>query len=391
MKKILLLFAFAMCFFMLSNAQVPYEVISKSSLNVRSYNSTDATILGSLPNGTIVDVYNINGSWAKIKYKGKYAYVNAKYLKKHNVSTSVNNVQEHTIKTTTSSTTSSKEDNGKKSSKKINLDKYASYDVKWLAYVILALSVILRGIRSSRKDEYKPLSQGGYVINLVIFSLTCILELIYFIRMGDNGIWFCMPDEVEWFWAIIGFIVLGFVAYNQISCFFDVINDLRYEADDFDIRLGIYSWIIAVIAIIIVGIGEWEEYLKWIFIVLGICQLIQVILIIVNVTVFGGLFYAIVAPLVYLIGSMATLWLVVQFVALLLMILIVLFFASALLSGKGSSSSSSGGSDRGELTDEYGHHISGDYSSYDSSVFYGDDGKTYYKEPSGDRWKDGRW
>ncbi len=62
-----------------------YEVTT-NSLNVRSATSANSSILGKLTKGTKIDVINISNNWAKIKYKNKYAYVNATYLKEIKIS-----------------------------------------------------------------------------------------------------------------------------------------------------------------------------------------------------------------------------------------------------------------------------------------------------------------
>lgn len=91
--------------------------------------------------------------------------------------------------------------------------------------------------------------------------------------MGSDMIWFCTPDNVGWIGAIVGFITFGLIVYNQLLCFLDTMQDLRYNTGDFDMRIGIYSWPIAIIAGIIANIAGWEDGNMWILIVLGICQL----------------------------------------------------------------------------------------------------------------------
>jgi len=51
-----------------------------SSLNVRSYASTNAPIIGKLRRGDTIKVYSINNGFAKIEYKGKTGYVSERYI-----------------------------------------------------------------------------------------------------------------------------------------------------------------------------------------------------------------------------------------------------------------------------------------------------------------------
>lgn len=55
-------------------------VVNTGSLNVRSEASSESTKLGVLTKDTIVEIIEISGEWAKIKYDGQVGYVMAEYL-----------------------------------------------------------------------------------------------------------------------------------------------------------------------------------------------------------------------------------------------------------------------------------------------------------------------
>uniref|UniRef100_UPI00403F3482 N-acetylmuramoyl-L-alanine amidase n=1 Tax=Anoxybacillus sp. FSL W8-1294 TaxID=2954655 RepID=UPI00403F3482 len=59
--------------------------VTTSSLNVRQTPSATGTLVGTLKRGQVVDVYDINGYWAKIAYNGQFAYVHKTYLKLRNM------------------------------------------------------------------------------------------------------------------------------------------------------------------------------------------------------------------------------------------------------------------------------------------------------------------
>lgn len=59
-----------------------YRVIAKSGLNYRAEASTSGRKLGTLPNGTEVEVLDASGSWYKITVNGTEAYASGKYLEK---------------------------------------------------------------------------------------------------------------------------------------------------------------------------------------------------------------------------------------------------------------------------------------------------------------------
>ena len=66
-----------------------YVKTNGTNLTVRSAASTSSSKLGSLSNGTKVDVYSISNNWASIRFNGRTAYVCATYLSKVAPSTSV--------------------------------------------------------------------------------------------------------------------------------------------------------------------------------------------------------------------------------------------------------------------------------------------------------------
>lgn len=91
-----------------SPAQIYYEVVAPSNLNVRSAANSNATIIGFLNNGDIVPVYDIVGSWGKIPYDSKIGYVSMSYLKQTlNAQKKSSSSANQTTSAATSSSTSS--------------------------------------------------------------------------------------------------------------------------------------------------------------------------------------------------------------------------------------------------------------------------------------------
>lgn len=62
-------------------AQNIYEVSVSSTLNVRILPNAESKKIGTLANGTLVEVISINDKWANIVYANTNAYVVSKYLK----------------------------------------------------------------------------------------------------------------------------------------------------------------------------------------------------------------------------------------------------------------------------------------------------------------------
>ncbi|MCG3084499.1 N-acetylmuramoyl-L-alanine amidase [Anoxybacillus sp. LAT_35] len=61
-------------------------IVTASLLNVRQSPSTTSAVVGKLSKGQVVNVYDINGYWAKIAYNDQFAYVYKVYLKLQNIS-----------------------------------------------------------------------------------------------------------------------------------------------------------------------------------------------------------------------------------------------------------------------------------------------------------------
>ena len=61
-------------------AQSNYKVTSNSPLNVRETASSEANILGTLSSGSLIEVISIKKSWAKVKYREGYGFVQTQYI-----------------------------------------------------------------------------------------------------------------------------------------------------------------------------------------------------------------------------------------------------------------------------------------------------------------------
>lgn len=384
MKKLLLFFVALFCL-AFANAQERYEVTSKSDLNIRSSASASSTVLGTVQSGSKVDVYEVYGEWAKIKHNGRFAYVSSKYLKKCSVEASSQNQNKK------------REKNSFLSKFDDFVGQYATHDIGWMIFVIFGLSVVLAIVREVHRNESRYLRSGKYIFHLVAFVIICVAEIVYFLKMGSETTWFCMPSEVGWIGAIVGFLAFGWAVYNQVMWFLDILLDIRYNAGNFDTRIGLYSWPIAIVVGGIVSLFKWEGALEWVVIILGVCQLIQIVLIIVGVSSRGGFLYSLLVSAIYLIGAVSTLFLFLYFLALVIIVVIIGFFIMAFLRGGSRSSSSSesssessssseddSGTKRGYLedTDRFGR-ISGEFNG---CTFYADGGDIYDDQGNGS-WK----
>lgn len=65
------------------------EMITSDNLNLRQAKSTNSNIILTIPKGHIVTVYNKIGSWSYVSYNGKYGYVANSYLKENGITLNI--------------------------------------------------------------------------------------------------------------------------------------------------------------------------------------------------------------------------------------------------------------------------------------------------------------
>lgn len=313
MKKFLLI-VFLLCATFLANAQTQYTVSTKSILNVRCEASTDGYVIGSLQNGATIEVYEINNNWARINYRGRTAYVSAQYLKQK---------QAEPTKKTTITTPKTNHNNFSLRDFSFNtfdIDLYATWNVRWMVFVILALSCVLWFLRDYGDDIF---FRAIHVIKGLLFLTLSIFEIVYFVLMGSEALWFCQPDSVGWIWTIIDFFIFGFVACNQAEYLSTILSNSE-GCGSISIYWGIFSWIGFVIATIICALKSWDSYFQIAFAVFVICQLIQVFIIFKGVTAREGIARSIWCSIIYLIGSLASVLTLVYFTSLFIIVIIAL-------------------------------------------------------------------
>jgi hypothetical protein len=149
-----------------------------------------------------------------------------------------------------------------------------------------------------------------------------------------------MPDEVGWVWTVINFIAFSFVVFNQIKCFLNTLEDIKDNSyAHFSWNWGLYSWPIAIIATFALG----YFYPSGIIIIVPLFllfQLIQIAIIFKNIIPDGGWGNALLGTIVYLLGSVATVALLANFLELLVIVLVGALVLSIFASGSSSSTPS---------------------------------------------------
>jgi hypothetical protein len=364
MKKILsiILILLAGISIIADEQQITEELyqVTAETLNVRQKPNKHSEIKGKLQKGDIVNVTKIQNGWAEIWYKCYNAYVNEKFITPY-TPPQIEPEKEETHSWVPRFTLGD-----------IDVNKYANGKGKWLIYLILGLAVTMFGAKDSEEQE-------GL---LGIFVITCPIILYYLLRLGKHAHWFCMPNQVGWLWAIVGFVALGFVTLALTIAYSKAMRYIRETAGDFSLAIGWKSWIYCSIPAVIASIFEWETWCFWLAIILGICQIIQIIRIFQGVIPEKGIIAAIAIIILYFLGLITITALMLQFVSLLIVVLLIGGFIY------GAATTSIGGSSSRNPSENIPTYPKEGYIDVDGKRIYGrfNTDSTFENDLTGDRY-----
>lgn len=366
MKQCIFLLLFCILPFMVGLANTAdtstpgvYKVTASSSLRVRQAPNTHGAIIGQKMSGEKIEVIRVNNGWAQISYNGQEGYVSAQYIEYlsplSHKNTSAQWNWESLLKGSGDRETGT-----------------------MLLIGILVLSTITFFIRRSQDDQAIDNQNFGYYTYIGLLFITYFLEFGYQFVMGKDSIWFCTPNSVGWVWTIINFIIFGVVVYNQIMCLFLALESILWNGNScLSWRWGYFYGIgICGIACIICGFF-YHPAIPFALGAMAICQLVQLGIVVKEVGSEGGFSSTILCILMYIIGTVATLIILVQFLALLIIVLIGWLLLSAFANGS-STKSSNDGLKRVTLSD--GTELTQD-SPY-SDVGYHDNNGGHYRQNS---------
>lgn len=291
-----------------------YEVSVSSSLRVRQTPDTKGQIIDQKMSGEKINVLDFSDGWARIECGGGDGYVSVQYIRYLSAAPEASNV----------------------SGIWYDLSDWGEDSGKILLWIILGLSVITVIIRLT--GGRKPIENENvvYYFYLILLFGIFLLEFLYQGVMGADSIWFCKPNRVGWLWTIVDFILFGAVVYNQIKCLVHSLHSVaRNGYSDLDLDWGYYSIGIGGILGIVCFIF-FTPALPFVLGAIGICQLIQIGLIIKEVGSSGGFFSTLCCVLLYVIGVAATLLILVQFLVLLMVVLVGYVILLAIANGSSS-------------------------------------------------------
>lgn len=294
MKRLFLLVPALCCWLAVFAASEAYRVTAQS-LNVRSAPSEKATVLSAVSQGEILQVEEFAGDgWARISWLGTDAYVSAAYIEKCD------------------SAASSKV--GRSGAPLWDFPGGYVPDVprRWLVNIVLLLSVLLRMV-------VKPTSTGHPVkwwLGALLFILLCGCEIYSVLMLGGDCVWFCLPDEVGFFWMIVNFFLFGLVILNQLLCYCAVLVAMSNERIEAPVywNWGLLSWPVVIAANLVLG-PAWAFFILCAFVLFQIGFIVRVIWQFART---GNLPIGLLAVFCYLLGALAILGLAVLYLPLLI-------------------------------------------------------------------------
>lgn len=300
------LLVFAVCFSFAAN----YRVNVTSTLNLRAEPSAEGEILCKIQNGEIVDGPDaLETEWVNVNYNGQNGYLMAKYLSPAT---------------------------GEESRPMLSQERRPWYYLldwegegyRWMAYVILAMSLImwfeLKFIRRLTLDfttsDGNP--QSFRWVNLGLLLAFAAVSIIYVYLMGNNAMWFIF-DVRPWYFVVLNFIIFVYVFINLVTFFVRTVDDMVAPVR-VSLKFGIIMWMLGVIVYVVCHLIASETRnsidMQTLFIVVGVCQAVQAIILFVKACEAGYILQGLLAIVAYAVGSVA---IVVLLAPMMLMVLVM--------------------------------------------------------------------
>lgn len=295
-----------------------YKVNVTSTLNLRSEPSSNSEILLKLKNGDIVNCsINLNShkgsDWVCVDYQGTTGYLKVQYL-------------------TPVETSAPKENTSIRIKQWYELLDWKGDGYRWMTYLVGGLALLMwfecKFIRHLTLNiQIENYDKKWAWINGILLTIASCSILFYVIQMGSNSLWFVMPSIVNsWWYVILNFIFFIYVLINLLAFFLMTINDIAATTyTSVNLKVGLYAWIAGIIALVICGIGSYDP--TWIYLLIGIFQIIQVCIIMFQLASKKHFFTALAASLLYILGSVSIVILAscLVFVLVILAIIAVIF------------------------------------------------------------------
>ena len=287
-----------------------YRVNVTSTLNLRAEPSAQSEILCKIQGGNIIEAPDtLETEWVNVVYNGQNGYLMAKYL------SPATEEDLHSAQ------------NFKRRPWYYLLD-WEGDGYRWMAYVILALSLImwfeLKFIRRLTLDLTTNDGNSGAFrwFNFGLLLAFSAISIVYVYLMGNNAMWFVF-DVNPWYFAVLNFIFFVYVFINLVTFCVRTVDDM-VAPSRVSMKLGIIVWMLGMIVYVICHLIAHDLNnpidLQFLYIIVGACQVVQILLIFSKALNSGNLLGGLLAIIAYAVGSAA---IVVLLAPITLMVLVM--------------------------------------------------------------------
>lgn len=345
-----------------------YKVNVTTTLNLRSEPSASSAVVLKLNNGDIVNcalapsAINEQTDWVHVDYNGTDGFLKAQYL-----------IPVESPKPVESSPVRMKQ--------WYQLLDWQGDGYRWMSYLIFGLALLmwfeckfLRRLNFRMETEDEDSDTNWSLINGILLAVASCSILIYVALMGSNSLWFFIPNIVNsWWYLIINFIFFVYVLVDLLAFFLLTMKDLaEHSGTNLHLKFGLFTWLGGIIALVICGIGSKNP--TYIYLIIAICQVVQVIIIMVQLASKKKYIAALTTSALYLLGSFS----ITILASCLVFVLIVLVVVGILFTLMLAKETSPGGefSDKIYITNPEGKRTlltaigGGQYSGSDGYIYY---------------------
>ncbi len=187
-------------------------------------------------------------------------------------------------------------------------------DTVWMLWIIVPLVGV--GYLMMRRADRSLGSLFGFIS---VFLLLSGFEIAY--AMGDQTFaWFCRYPK--WWIKAVCFVIFGLAALAQLMMYFTFLGAVCSGR----MKVGIYSWGVAIAAAIVVSIFGIEKAVgPYIGYALILCQIIQMCIVFACARRHTGVFTAAFLALTYAVTTLATAIVLGQFISLLIVVIVLCY------------------------------------------------------------------
>ncbi|MCF0195490.1 MAG: SH3 domain-containing protein [Bacteroidaceae bacterium] len=252
--------------------------VNCGSLNFRQKASGTSKVLLKVRKGEEMEVFEIQGKWARVRYGEHEGYVIAKYIEETDGAEELAGLVGPDGGEVVCDTVN-----------KSNNRLFFGFDLSpehkttdkhwfWLAFVLSMVTMLLYFFDVRSEETVLLRNKFGFGVVALAFLGTCVSQITYYLTYNGDATWFCSPYVVGWGWTVGGFSLYGLVMYSQVAMLVRLINTFhRFGGRDESFQWGLAGIGVSIIAMVACSLF-FKEFAYLIMLVLLATQLLQLVL-----------------------------------------------------------------------------------------------------------------